>query len=126
MAIRAPDEANKDVLTNQKLSHLDSIEQQIENWFYSKREKEKVSKTQEERPSANDTRIWLYVSRSDCIEQQSENCFLFHKLHLKQLNRSTAHTMKVNNFNTRSLYYTYSIVFQHHLKGLGGGLFQTL
>ena len=67
---------NKDVLTNQKLSHLDSIEQQIENWFYSKREKEKVSKTQEERPSANDTRIWLYVSRSDCIEQQSENCFL--------------------------------------------------
>ena len=32
---------NKDVLTNQKLSHLDSIEQQIENWFYSKRKRNK-------------------------------------------------------------------------------------
>ena len=41
---------NKDVLKNQKLSHLDSIEQQIENWFYSKREKENETKKQEERP----------------------------------------------------------------------------
>ena len=49
---------NKDVLTNQKLSHLDSIEQQIENWFYSKREKEKGTKNQEERPIENDRRTY--------------------------------------------------------------------
>ena len=50
---------NKDVLTNQKLSHLDSIEQQIENWFYSKREKENETKKQEERPSANDRNTYM-------------------------------------------------------------------
>ena len=53
---------NKDVLTNQKLSHLDSIEQRIENWFYSKREKEKGTKKQEERPSANDRCTYGSVS----------------------------------------------------------------
>ena len=80
---------NKDVLTNQKLSHLDSIEQRI---VFTLKEKKKKEQRIKKRDLAPTTEIHICQQvRLNCAAKRE--LFSFPQAALKQLKNSQLHTL---------------------------------